>query len=116
MTFNDAEEGTTGASPATINCALSSSSPFITAATCTGRSAISGLGDVMTTSTLEPSQLMYATVTVTAGVEKLERVDEGNGGNGGGSSTSSGMGARATAGLGWAVGGVVGMMGLVGRL
>ncbi|KAK5171452.1 uncharacterized protein LTR77_004597 [Saxophila tyrrhenica] len=115
--YHDDEGATTNAAPATINCALSGS-PSVTAATCIGRSAIAGLGEFASTSTLAYSQILYATLAVTAGREKLEGVREGEG-RAGGSSSSEGVGARATAGLGggmrWVAGAALGVAAAVVR-
>ena len=100
-------------SPATVNCNLEGR-PYATAATCTGRSAISGLGNVASTSTLASSQISYASVPITAGAAKLTAVPEPLGGagdmgkhRGGGSRSASGGAARERPDARWILGGAV---------
>ncbi|KXT00638.1 hypothetical protein AC579_865 [Pseudocercospora musae] len=61
----------------TMHCALvgahTTENPFhgATSAVCVGSSAVSGLGVVVTTSTLASTQVSYVPVTITAGMQKI---------------------------------------------
>ena len=100
---------------ATINCDLRGGTRA-TAATCTGRSVIDGLGTVAWTSTLASTQLSYAPVTITAGAIKLQTATEKSEQT---STSSTGAASVATGAFDvrWAAGAVVlGVAGVVGVL
>ena len=107
-------EGSTAA-PTTIKCSLKGGYPA-TAATCTGRSAISGLGEAASTSTLKNSQLDYALVAITEGYDKIKALprhtgsppdkDESTG-------AAGAAGAEATFAPQWVIGGLAAAVGFL---
>ena len=100
MTNTKTSEGTAG-NGQTVECLLEGGTRA-TAATCTGTSAIPGLGTEMWTSTLASTQISYAPITITAGAEKLTTVPKRIGGSDGNSTRAAGVGT--TPDVRWALG------------
>ncbi|GAB7361405.1 hypothetical protein MBLNU230_g1461t1 [Neophaeotheca triangularis] len=116
---------------ATVNCSFAgaSSEPSFkpaSRAVCTGRSAIHGLGNVASTTTLASTQIEYVPVTVTAGLEKVAAMSAGAGGGGEeGEGEGEGEGGSSGGTRGWegqgvwsagVLGAVAGVVGLLGGL
>lgn len=99
----------------TMQCELvgahTTENPFhgATSAVCVGSSAVSGLGVVVTTSTLASTQVSYVPVTITAGIQKIIEASHSAAIASATSSTSAAGAPMITAMAKLGVGGIAGM-------